>query len=115
MTPTNNYPNWKELVTYSDKGPQPFVLVETENYKSVIAGLQPGGRMPPHAEGPAIFHFLEGSGLMQVGEESIPVQTGATVTVPAGAKRGIQAQTQLAFLAVRLPEPCVPGSHITKD
>ena len=58
--------------------------------------------MPPHAEGPAIFYFLEGSGQMLVGEESFAVQTGATVVVPDGAMRGIKAETQLAFLAVRV-------------
>ena len=51
------YQNWKDIVVYSDKDPQPYVLVETEEFKSVIAGLQPGKKIPPHAEGPAIFHF----------------------------------------------------------
>ena len=98
------FPNWKELVTYSEKGMQPNVLVETENYKSVVAGMAPGNAMPAHAEGPAIFHFLVGSGKMIVGEETLDVQAGATVVVPNGAERGIEAKTQLAFLAVRLPE-----------
>ena len=98
------FPNWKELVIYSAKGMQPKVLVETENYKSVIAGMAAGNSMPPHAEGPAIFHFLEGSGKMIVGEENISVQADATVFVPNGANRGIEAETQLAFLAVRLPQ-----------
>ena len=104
MTQKVIYPIWKELVVYSEKGMQPNVLVETENYKSVIAGMAPGNSMPAHAEGPAIFHFLEGSGKMIVGEETVAVQAGATVVVPNGANRGIEAETQLAFLAVRLPE-----------
>ena len=98
------FQNWKELVVYSAKGMQPKVLVETENYKSVVAGMAPGNSMPPHAEGPAIFHFLEGTGKMIVGEENLSVQAGATVVVPNGANRGIEAETQLAFLAVRLPQ-----------
>ena len=104
MTQKVIFPNWKELVVYSDKGMQPNVLVETENYKSVVAGMAPGNSMPAHAEGPAIFHFLEGSGKMVVGKETLSVQAGATVVVPNGANRGIEAETQLAFLAVRLPE-----------
>ena len=103
MTQRRLYPDWRELVVYSEKGPQPQVLVEAEQYKAVIAGLKPGGKMPPHAEGPAIFHFLEGTGHVLVGEESFTVQTGATVIVPDGALRGIEAETRLAFLAVRLP------------
>ena len=104
MTQKILYPHWKDIVVYSEKGTQPQILVETEKYKSVIAGLAAGNLMPPHAEGPAIFHFLEGSGRMTVGEDSFAVNAGATVIVPNGATRGIEAETQLAFLAVRLPQ-----------
>ena len=103
MTQTINYPDWKEIVTYSDKGPKPYVLVETETYKSVIIGLQPGTKLPPHTEGPAIFHFLEGVGQVTVGDDNFTVQAGSTVIVPDGAIRGIEATTQLALIAVRLP------------
>jgi quercetin dioxygenase-like cupin family protein len=103
MTEQVIFPDWKKLVTYSEKGMQPCVLVEKENYKSVLAGMTAGNSMPPHAEGPAIFHFLEGSGKMIVGEETYHVVAGAIVVVPNGANRGIEAETQLAFLAVRLP------------
>lgn len=96
------FPDWKELVIYPEKGAQPQVLVESDKYKSVIAGLSEGSALPPHPEGPAIFHFLEGTGQMIVGEESYKVAAGATVIVPDGALRGIEAKTRLAFLAVRL-------------
>lgn len=99
------YPDWKEIVTYAEGRPQPQVLVDTGQYKSVIAGLEAGQKMPPHPEGPAIFHFLEGTGQMIVGEETFAVQAGATAVVPDGAVRGITAVTRLAFLAVRLPQP----------
>ena len=104
MTEKAIFPHWKNLVVYSSKGMQPHVLVETENYKSVVAGMAAGNSMPTHVEGSAIFHFLEGSGKMVVAEETLSVQEGATVYVPNGAKRGIEAETQLAFLAVRLPQ-----------
>ena len=104
MTREALYADWKEVVVYSDEGMQPQVLVETAQYRCVIAGLAAENSVPPHPEGPAIFHFLEGSGRMSVGEESFAVQAGATVIVPDGAKRGIEAETQLAFLAVRLPQ-----------
>ena len=41
---------------------------------------------------------------MILGDESFPVQVGTTVIVPDGATRGIEAETQLAILAVRLPK-----------
>ena len=98
------YPDWKDLVVYAAEGMQPQVLVETAKYRSVIVGLAAGNSIPPHSEGPAIFHFLEGSGRVIVGQESLAVQAGATVIVPDGAIRGIEAETQLALLAVRLPK-----------
>ena len=104
MTDKVIFPDWKEIVIFSEYGMQPQVLVETETYKSVVAGMAPGNAMPAHTEGPAIFHFLEGFGRMVVGEETLNVRAGATVIVPNRAKRGIEAVTQLAFLAVRLPE-----------
>ena len=103
MTQKVFYPDWKKVVVYSAKGAQPQVLVENEKYKSVIVGLAAGNSLPPHTEGPALFHFLEGSGRVIVGEESFAVHAGATVIVPDGAMRGIAAETQLALLAVRLP------------
>ncbi|MFZ0448734.1 MAG: hypothetical protein WAL98_05775 [Desulfatiglandaceae bacterium] len=60
-------------MAYSEEGPKPQVLVK-----------------------------LEGSGRMIVGDESFAVHAGATGIVPDGARRGIEADTQLAFLAVRL-------------
>jgi quercetin dioxygenase-like cupin family protein len=97
------FPNWKDLVIYTEKGMQPHVLVETGNYKSVVAGMAAGNSMPAHSEGPAIFYFLEGSGKMIVEEETLSVQAGSIVVVPDGASRGIESETPLAFLAVRLP------------
>ncbi len=103
MTERLFYPDWKELVVYTDQGMQPTILVETEHYKSMIGGMEPGNSVPPHVEGPAVFHFLEGKGEMIVNENTFKVQAGASVVVPPGAKRGISATTRLAFLAVRLP------------
>ena len=103
MTKKLLYSHWQDVVVYAEKGPQPQVLTEGEGYKAVIVGLKAEGRIPPHEEGAAIFHFLEGTGRVLVGEESFDVQAGSTVVIPNGAVRGIEAETQLALLAVRLP------------
>jgi quercetin dioxygenase-like cupin family protein len=96
------YPNWKDIVVYSEQHPQPQILEENEKYKSVIFGLEAGAKIPPHAEGPSVFHFLEGTGRVIVAEETYAIQSGATVIVPDGAIRGIEAETRLAVLAVRV-------------
>lgn len=96
------FPSWKEVVVFSPEGPQPQILLETEKSRAVIAGLEPGQKIPAHPEGPAVYHFLEGSGWMIVDGERLPVQPGATVVTPAGAARGMEAETRLVFLGVRM-------------
>ncbi len=96
------YPNWREKVVFSDKGVQPQVLFETDKFKTVLGGLEPGQKIPLHPEGAGVYHFLEGTGWMLVGEERLPVQAGATVLSPAGVPRGMEATTRLAFIATRI-------------
>jgi len=96
------FSNWKDKIVFSPTGPQPQVLLETEKSKALLAGLEPDQVIPEHPEGPAIYHFLEGKGCMVVDGERIEVGPGVTVATPAGAKRGMQAETRLAFLAVRM-------------
>lgn len=102
MTQTTLYPDWREKVIYSAEGPQPQPLMADEKVKIIIAGLEPGQKIPPHAEAAAMYHFLEGSGWMLVDEERLPVSQGATVVMPAGTVRGMEAVTRLAFLATRI-------------
>lgn len=96
------YPNWKEKVIFSPDGPQPQVLAEEAQFKVIVAGLEPGQKIPPHPEGLAMYHFLEGAGRMNVDRERFVVGPGATVITPAGASRGIEAETRLVFLAARV-------------
>jgi len=39
---------------------------------------------------------------MLVGDERFAIQAGSTVLAPAGAARGMEAETQLAFIATRI-------------
>jgi quercetin dioxygenase-like cupin family protein len=101
MTPLV-YPDWRSKVVFSGDGPQPQILVENEKLKVVVAGLEAGQRIPAHPESLAMYHFLDGSGWMTVAGERVAVSAGATVVAPQGAPRGIEADTQLAFLAARI-------------
>jgi quercetin dioxygenase-like cupin family protein len=96
------YPDWRKEITYSDKGPQPRFLVDDDKLRALIGGLEPGQKIPEHAENAAVYHFLEGTGWMLVDGERYAVGSGATVIVEGGAKRGMEAETRLAFLAVRI-------------
>ncbi|MEO8207652.1 MAG: cupin domain-containing protein [Chloroflexota bacterium] len=95
-------PDWRERVTYSAPGPQPALLVDEPDVRVLIAGLEPGGRIPPHPERFAVYHFLEGAGTMTVDGERYALSPGATVIAPAGSARGIEAATRLAFIATRV-------------
>jgi len=94
--------NWKDKVVFSAAGPQPQILIENEKLKVLIGGLEPGQMIPPHPASWAVYHFLEGTGWMRVDDERIAVGPGVTVVAPAGAARGIEAETRLAFLATRV-------------
>ncbi|MCP4357008.1 MAG: cupin domain-containing protein [Chloroflexi bacterium] len=102
MTQTTLYPNWQEKVVYSADGPQPQILMVNDKVKILIAGLEPGQKIPEHAEATAMYHFLEGDGWILVDGERLAVSAGATVVMPEGAVRGMEAETRLAFLATRI-------------
>lgn len=102
MMSTTLYPDWKDKIVYGDDGPQPQALLHTDSVKIVLAGLKPGQQIPAHPESAAMYHFLAGNGWMIVDDERLPVTAGATVTMPSGTVRGMQAESELAFIAVRI-------------
>ena len=93
------YSSWQELVTYDDNGPKHAELLKTKTYNAVLVGLNAGQKIPPHSAPDASYHFLEGTGWMITDGERIAVTQGATIVVPAGTYRGIEAETRLAVLA----------------
>ena len=101
MQPTF-YPDWREKTSFSPERPQPLIWEESEKLKLISGCLEAGQTIPTHPEALAVYHFLEGSGWMNVDEERYPVHPGATVVTPAGARRGVEAETRLVFLAVRI-------------
>ncbi len=94
--------NWQDKIRYGDEKPEPVILADDEKMRVILGGLKSGQRIPPHPEAEAVYHFLQGEGVMFVDDETLPVSAGSTVIVPQGAKRGMQAETRLAFLAVRV-------------
>lgn len=93
--------NWEERVVFSDNGPQPQTLEENSLFKVILAGLKPGQRIPVHPELGAVYYILQGAGWMTVDEERFPIEAGAVISMGNGAARGLEAETSLAFLAVR--------------
>lgn len=92
----------QDYVTFSDERPSPQTMLENDRVRVIIAGLKPGQRIPVHPEAAAVYHFLEGQGVMTVDGAQFPVQQGSVIVMEEGAQRGLLAETQLVFMAVRL-------------
>lgn len=95
------FPDWRDAAAYSAAGPTPTVLAEADRLKVILGGLEPGQRIPVHPEGLASYCFLDGTGWMTVDGERFAVRPGTIVVTPDGAKRGVEAETRLSFLASR--------------
>ena len=56
-------------------------------------------RQQPHADD-EIYIVLEGTGVLEVGDESVPVEVGKAVFVEAGVEHRFTAYEQLAVLVI---------------
>ncbi len=88
----------KSKAVFSTEGPKPQFLFDTPQFKALVVGLEAGGQIPVHPGETAMYHFLEGIGLMTVGDESFEIKPGVTVVVPSGERRGMNAKTRVIFL-----------------
>lgn len=97
-------PNIISKVVFSPEGPQPQTIFSEGQVKIVSTGLKARQIIPTHPEGLAVYTFLEGNGWMIVNGERLTVGPGTVVITPEGARRGIEADTQLIFIGVRITE-----------
>ena len=88
----------KAKAVFATDGPKPQFLIDTPQFKALIVGLEAGGQIPVHPGETAMYHFLEGTGLMIVGDETFEIKPGVTIVVPSGERRGINAKTRVIFL-----------------
>ena len=91
----------KSKAIFAADGPQPQFLIDTPEFKTVVIGLEAGSHIPVHPDQAAMYHFLEGTGLMTIGEDVFEIKPGVTVVAPSGVKRGINAKTRLIFLGAK--------------
>jgi quercetin dioxygenase-like cupin family protein len=91
----------KSKAVFSAEGPKPQFLFDMPQFKVLVVGLEAGGQIPVHPGETAMYHFLEGEGLMTVEDETFAIKPGVTVVVPSGAKRGMNAKTRVVFLGAK--------------
>mgnify|MGYP000853102362 CR=1 FL=1 len=96
--PNNYFADTKSKAVFAADGPKPQFLFETPNFKALVVGLNAGQQIPVHPGEAAMYHFLEGEGLMTVDDETFDIKPGVTVITPSGAKRGMNAKTRVIFL-----------------
>ena len=88
----------KAKAVFATDGPKPQFLIDTPKFKALVVGLEAGQQIPLHPGEAAMYHFLEGTGLMTVGVETYEIKPGVTIIAPSGAIRGMNAKTQVVFL-----------------
>ena len=88
----------KSKAVFAAEGPKPQFLIDTPKFKVLVVGLEAGGQIPAHPGEAAMYHFLEGTGLMTVGDEVFEIKPGVTIVVLGGVKRGMNAKTRVIFL-----------------
>jgi quercetin dioxygenase-like cupin family protein len=101
VMPAIYYADARQQVRYTPKGAQPQYVLDGDQAKVLLAGLEPGQSIPAHPEALALYIILEGQGSMQVGDEQFPIGPGTLIVVPAGVARGMVAETRLSFVAAR--------------
>jgi quercetin dioxygenase-like cupin family protein len=92
------FPETKSKAVFAADSPKPQFLIDTPQFKALVVGLEAGQQLPVHPGEAAMYHFLEGEGLMTVGEETFVIKPGVTVVAASGAKRGMNAKTRVVFL-----------------
>ena len=88
----------KTKAVFSSEGPKPQFLIDTPQFKALVVGLEAGGQIPVHPGEAAMYHFLEGTGLMTVGHEAFEIKPGVTIVAPSGVRRGMNAKTRIIFI-----------------
>lgn len=97
----NYFADTKTKAVFASDGPKPQFLYDMPGFKTLVVGLEPGQQIPLHTGEAAMYHFLEGTGLMTVGKETFAIKPGVTIIVPSGSERGMNAKTQVVFLGAK--------------
>jgi len=92
------FPDTKSKAVFAADGPKPQFLIDAPQFKALVVGLEAGQQIPVHPGETAMYHFLEGEGLMTVGDETFVIKPGVTVIAPSGIRRGMNAKTRIVFL-----------------
>ena len=85
------------------KGILSRVLHKDDRLNITAFGFSAGEELSTHsAPTPAVLYFLEGEGVVQLGDDTRPVRSGSFVFMPANLPHGIRATSPLRMLLVQV-------------
>ncbi len=79
----------------------PKRLLDIDKLVVVLVGMEAGQEIAPHAAPATVFHILEGTGWFIINDNRLEVRPGATVIVPDGGTRAVEAKTKMVFLGAQ--------------
>ncbi len=79
----------------------PKKLLDTDILVVVLVGMEAGQKIAPHSAPATVFHILEGTGWFIINNNRLEVSPGATVIVPDGGTRAVEASTKMVFLGAQ--------------
>ena len=91
----------RDVVKFSAEGHSPYLFHDSENFKSLVVGFEPGQSTPLHPAGPATYYVVEGEGWITEDTTRHAVRPGSVVVVGGELNRRIEAKTRLIVLAAR--------------
>ncbi len=101
-----------DLAQFSSEGFGRRRLAGTDRYLAVLAALEDGQQIPPHAPPiDLVMTIVEGAGQMMVGDAVHPVQAGDVIVVPAGVVRGLRAIGGRLVAVNTVSPPPGPDDH----
>jgi quercetin dioxygenase-like cupin family protein len=94
----------RELVGFSDGGPEKNVFFESGKIKAQVMGLKKGQTIPPcRMDFDVIFVVIEGEGKIIVdGEEAVLKKTSWVYVPKERETRSIQAHAKMTILAIQI-------------
>jgi mannose-6-phosphate isomerase-like protein (cupin superfamily) len=78
----------------------------SKHLTTTFVEIKPGGWQREHSHAPEqVYHVLEGSGLMTVGNETARVGPGDCIFIPSGTRHGLtnDGQAALKYLSAAAP------------
>jgi len=78
-------------------------IYDDEQFKAVVFGFDQGQELTEHtALKPAILQIIRGEATLTLGDDTVEVQAGAWIHMPAGLRHAVKARTQVVMLLLLL-------------